>query len=253
MSTVPDAGRKPAAFFDVDGTLVQTTIVHYYVYFRRRRMSPLVGTLWYAIYLIKCTYYMLLDRIDRSKLNIVFYRSYAGLSAAEIKAQADDCYRDVIKPRQFAEGAACVAEHRKAGHEVVLVTGSIDFIMGPLAKDLGISRVVAPSLVESKGRFTGELDGPPIGEVEKARRIRQFADEHGIDLSRSHAYGDSIADLPMLELVGYPHVVNPDRRLETVARSRGWAMHSWTLGKTPSTGRERCAPLAGRSAQEHGG
>jgi phosphoserine phosphatase len=166
MSTVPDAGRKPAAFFDVDGTLVQTTIVHYYVYFRRRRMSPLVGTLWYAIYLIKCTYYMLLDRIDRSKLNIVFYRSYAGLSAAEIKAQADDCYRDVIKPRQFAEGVACVGEHRKAGHEIVLVTGSIDFIMEPLAALHGRAR--RPSY-----RRGGE--GPPYSPIRRRARDRSLA------------------------------------------------------------------------------
>ncbi len=224
-----DPAAKTAAFFDVDGTLVQTTIVHYYVYFRRKRMSPLAGKLWYAAFLVKCGYFLMLDKIDRSRLNVVFYRSYAGLPAAEIKAQVPECYRDVIKPRQFRQAASCVAKHREAGDEIVLVTGSIDFIIEPLARDLAVDSVVAPSLVESNGRFNGKLDGPPIGEQEKARRIQRFAESNGIDLSQSHAYGDSVADLPMLELVGHPHVVNPDRVLAAVARARGWLTHRWTI------------------------
>ena len=227
---------QAAAFFDVDGTLVQTTIVHYYMYFRRRRMSPIVGMLWHAVFLIKCAYYLILDKIDRSRLNVVFYRSYAGLPADEVKAQVQECYHDVIEPRFFEQADGCAREHRGAGRQVVLVTGSIEFIVEPLARRLGITDVVAPSLVESNGRFTGDLDGPPIGDEEKAQRIRRFADEHGIDLSRSHAYGDSIADLPMLEIVGYPHAVNPDRALAATAKARGWPIHRWTVARSRKDG-----------------
>ena len=230
----PDATPpREAAFFDVDGTLVQTTIVHYYMYFRRRRMSPLVGRLWHTVFLLKCGYYLILDKISRSRLNIVFYRSYAGLPVAEIKSQVESCYREVIRPRCFEQAVSCVREHRQAGRNVVLVTGSLDFIIAPLAIKLGATAVLAPSLLEVDGRFTGELDGPPIGEAEKARRIAQFAKEQAIDLTQSHAYGDSIADLPMLEVVGFPHVVNPDRALAATAKSRGWPIHQWTVGRTP--------------------
>jgi FMN phosphatase YigB (HAD superfamily) len=90
-----------AAFFDVDGTLIKTTIVHYYAYFRRRRMSPAIGVLWQAGFALKCLYYLLLDMIDRERLNVVFYRSYAGLAVDEIRSLVADCHRDVIEPRRF--------------------------------------------------------------------------------------------------------------------------------------------------------
>ncbi len=218
-----------AVFFDVDGTLCDTTIAHYYRYFMLRRLSPMAGKLWYTMFLLKCVYYVLLDKFDRQRLNVVFYRNYAGLPTAEIKLQASDCHTQIVKPRRFGEALACLDEHRRAGRAIVLVTGSLDFIIAPLAAEIGADAVIAARLIETDGRFTGKLDGPPIGAEEKARRMRDFAKEQGIDLSRSHAYGDSMADLPMLETVGYPHAVNPDRGLRTIARRRGWSMHQWTI------------------------
>jgi HAD superfamily hydrolase (TIGR01490 family) len=228
MSSGGTADDRAAAFFDVDGTLTNTTIVHYYVYFRRRRMSRLWGIVWYAIYMVKCVYFLIIDKFDRSLLNVIFYRSYAGLPAAEIKAQAEDCDRDLVMPRQYEQTAACVQAHHMAQREVVFVTGSIDFTIAPLAKRLGVKSVVAPALLECEGRFSGELDGAPVGQQEKARRVMIYSSEHGIDLARSYAYGDSIADLPMLELVGHPQVVNPDRALAAIAKRRGWPIHKWT-------------------------
>lgn len=227
MTAEQDTPGSAAAFFDVDGTLARTTIVHYYVYFRRRRMGRLAGTFWQALFLVKCVYYLILDKLDRSRLNVVFYRSYRGLPAREIKALMPDCYREILRARRFAEAGSYVAAQREAGRRVVLVTGSLDFIIAPLAEELQVDDVVAPALVEQDGRFTGELTGPPIGDGEKARRMQVYAEEHGVDLAQSFAYGDSIADLPMLETVGRPHVVNPDRKLEAVARERGWPVLQW--------------------------
>lgn len=219
--------RRGAAFFDVDGTLVASTIVHYYVYFRRRRMSPLVGALWSVAFHLKCLYYLVLDRIDRNWFNVAFYRSYRGLVADELRGLTADCYRDVLAPRMFREVRACIDEHRRAGRMIVLVTGSVDFIMTPLAMALVVDHVIAARLVERDGRFTGALDSVPIGGEEKARRMRALAEEHGIDLAQSYAYGDSIWDLAMLQAVGHPHAVNPDGKLAIVAREKGWPMHRW--------------------------
>lgn len=225
----PPLSTRSATFFDVDGTLAATNIAHYYAYFICRRLPPVLSHVWYAAFLAKCMYYLLLDRINRSMCNRVFYRSYKGLPAADIRACSQDCHQDVVRPRQFQEVTRCVEEHRRQGREIVFVTGSIDFIVAPFAKELGVRYVLAPSLVEIDGRFTGDLAGPPVGEEEKARRVRAFAGEHGFDLSTSHGYGDSIADLPMLEAVGFPHAVNPDKALAATARRRGWPVLRWTL------------------------
>lgn len=217
-----------AAFFDVDGTLVSTTIVHYYIYFRRRLMARWNVPLWQAAYYLRCLYYLYLDRVNRSRMNTVFYNDYAGLDAGAVRNLADDCFRELIEPHVFPEGAACVRELRRSGVRVVLVTGSLDFIIEPLARSLGVADVIAAQMSENQGLLTGTLVGPPIGEQIKAERIKAFARQESIDLSRSLAYGDSIADVPMLECVGHPHVVNPDRALTAIACAQGWPAHRWT-------------------------
>jgi HAD superfamily hydrolase (TIGR01490 family) len=227
-----DAQTRPApraaAFFDVDGTLVDGTIVDYYVYFRKRLMSPWKRPLWITAYLLKCLYYLHVDRRDRMRFNRLFYRDYAQCSAPAVKALARGCFRDVIIPRLFAEASSCVSDHQGMGHLPVLVTGSLDFIMSPLAEFLGLKDMLCVSLIEKEDRFTGELREPPLCGDEKARRIRAFAAERNIDLSQSHAYGDSVADLPMLEAVGHPHVINPDRALAAIALARAWPSHAWS-------------------------
>lgn len=225
-----------AAFFDVDGTLVGRHIVHHYIYIRRRMLPPLIRPLWTGAFLAKALlYYPVLDKISRTRLNVVFYRNYAGLRSDPVRGCVTACFEEVILPHLFSEAPACIAEHRGAGRRIVLVTGSIDFIIEPLARFLEADEVIAPTLVERNGRFTGELDGLPVGQAEKARRIRAYAEAESLDLSESFAYGDSIADLPMLEQVGHPHAVNPDKPLALAARRMGWPMLRWTVNQGRGT------------------
>ncbi len=228
-----------AAFFDVDGTLVDRHIVHQFLYIRRRMLPRLVRPLWTGAFMAKMPYYLALDKLSRTRLNTVFYRNYGGLDCRTVRSLAEDCFEQVIRPNIFGEVRDCFAEHRAAGRRLVLVTGSIDFIMAPLVRHLGASDCMAPTLETNNGRFTGELDGPPVGSAEKARRIRDYAEAKGIDLSSSHAYGDSIADVPMLECVGHPHAVNPDWSLASTARRQGWPIHDWSVrGRGGVTGRD---------------
>lgn len=87
--------------------------------------------------------------------------------------------------------------------------------------------VLCVSLQQSGGVCTGQLTGPPVSDQEKSRLINLYAQEHGLDLQQCHAYGDSYADLPMLETVGVPHAVSPDSRLKAIAGQRGWPVLDW--------------------------
>jgi alcohol-forming fatty acyl-CoA reductase len=237
---------RTAAFFDVDGTLVATHIVHQYLFIRRflaqqadRPFSSAASSLWQAGFTLKCLKYLVLDCISRSRMNISFYRNYRGLPVADVHSAAEECYKQVLKPHLFDQAAHCVQQHLLAGHRVVFVTGSIDFLIQPLARELSTPdqtnhnttnnnvELLARTLLRDGDVFTGELDGPPMGEQQKAQTIRTFAHRERIILAQSYAYGDSIADLPMLEIVGHPVVVNPDRRLQRVAQTRQWPTHQW--------------------------
>ena len=81
--------------------------------------------------------------------------------------------------------------------------------------------------------LTGRLDGEPVSDEEKAVRMRELAEDKGIDLEQSTAFGDGFADLPMLEAVGEPVAVNADGRLANVARKRGWRAVHWAEPDSP--------------------
>ena len=233
MTAPASSARPTAAFFDVDGTLTRTNIVHYYAYFRRRLLGDAAYRWWRLGLLAACVYYWLLDKFDRSKLNVLFYRNYAHLPVEPLHELAGECHRDVILPRRFPQGFARLAEERAAGRRIVLVTGSIDFIMAPLAGELQVDDLLAPGLAQRDGYFTGDLTGPPLSDDEKARRMRAYAEQHDLDLAGSTAFADSLADLPMLEAVGQPHVVNPDSRLARIARERSWPCLRWSTEPAP--------------------
>ncbi|MBI4553869.1 MAG: HAD family hydrolase [Candidatus Latescibacteria bacterium] len=227
MSNHSDHPTRVAAFFDVDGTLVDATIVHYYAYFATRALSPLRRRLWLAGFIPKILYYIFLDRVSRSAFNRIFYQNYAGMDARQVRVWSQAHFEDVIRPRLYPDAITRVAQHRDRGERVVLVTGSLDFIMQPVAEFLQADALLAVQMTEQDGRLTGHLTGPPIGDEEKAHVIRAFADTHHLDLARSFAYGDSRADIPMLRCVGHPVVINPKRLLRRVAEENGWGIENW--------------------------
>jgi HAD superfamily hydrolase (TIGR01490 family) len=104
---------------------------------------------------------------------------------------------------------------------VIIVSTSGQEMVGPIGAMLGASAIIATKLRHADGRYTGELEFYAYGEA-KARRIRELSAERGYRLADCFAYSDSVTDLPMLEVVGHPHAVNPDRQLRRVAAERGW-------------------------------
>ena len=219
--------KKIAAFFDVDGTLLKSTIVHCYLWIRSARDPFLFKQLRLLGFLPKIGYYLILDGISRTRFNQVFYRNYRGKNAAEIKAVSTEMFETYLRPRIFAEAVSEIQQHKQQDTTVVLVTGSLDFIVQPIADYFNVDAVLAPQLQEQDGLFTGELTTAPLIAEAKATAIRNFADQHEISLEESYAYGDSRSDLPMLECVGNPVAVNPGKALREKALKSGWEMHEW--------------------------
>lgn len=215
-----------AAYCDVDGTLTDTTIVTPLVWIKLRALPPPWNWLWLASLLGRGPRWWVLDHLSRTASNHAIYANYRGISVAQTRALAGDCYRNRIRPKLFAQAVRRLAQFRDDGFSLVLVTGGLDLFMRPMAAELG-AECLAPSLAEQDGVFTGQLTSPPFTGEEKARIVRQHAERHGIDLQRSFALGDAIGDLPMLECVGQPIAVNPDSRLAKIAFARGWKVEQW--------------------------
>ncbi|MEA2179218.1 MAG: alcohol-forming fatty acyl-CoA reductase [Solirubrobacteraceae bacterium] len=239
-ATVPQLPEGPAAiaFFDVEGVVLDATIVHAYAWLRTREMPHPDRELWLLSLGARTTAFRAKDRVSRAAFNREFYQRYAGLPARELRDQAADALSDLILPRMHHAAVRRIRQHRARGDRVVLLTGALDFLVEPLrhlADDL-----VAARLVERAGAFTGELAEPPLTADGRASLAAAFAADHGVPLAECHAYGDAISDLPMLEVVGHPHAVNPDFRLAREARRRHWPVERWA----PEPGARTAPPAA---------
>lgn len=219
--------RQLAAFFDLDGTLIDSNIVRYGVEIHTAGMPAARRALWKLGFLPRVPYYLALDAVDRERFQRAFYRLYRGSPQHTIETRANQLFEGYIRPRLFPAGVARVADHRDRGHRPVLVTGSIAPIVAPVARFLGVEDVLSSDLKSLDGVYTGDVAGRLVAGEEKAKAVREFALEHGIDLRRSYAYADGLDDIPMLSSVGRPAVVNPGRRLHAVARKRKWGVYVW--------------------------
>jgi len=163
-----------------------------------------------------------MDRARRTALRLA-----AGWEQDGLRRLARDHLAEVIEPVVYDEALDLLAHHRSEGRLLVLVSASPVEIVGPLADHLGVDEFIATRPeVDDRGRYTGEVEFYAQGPA-KAEAVRALADGLGLDLSGSWAYSDSATDLPLLEEVGHPVVVNPDRELRRAAEVRGWPMREF--------------------------
>src|SRR5262249_35356704 len=149
-----------------------------------------------------------------------------GLDVDRMRDLGQEALNAVTLRRVFPEGIRRIRAHKRAGHRVLLLTGALDVVVEPLAELLEVDVDCAHLLVRD-GRLTGDLEhSPPAGEA-RATAVEEYCARHGLDASQSFAYADAISDLPMLECVGTPVVVNPDARLSQVGGQRGWRVEEW--------------------------
>lgn len=211
-----------AAFYDLDGTLVSTNLVHVFAFYARNDQGILKSLKRSLATIAGLPLFMAADAYSRKVFNDIFFKWYKGQSEDRLRHLADDLFDEVIAPAVYPGTLPLLEKSRSTGLRQVIVTGALDITIQPLLRHLGITEYVANRLEFVDGRATGRLKPPIMASATKASWIRTYSEKEGLSLSDCFAYADSMSDLPMLSVVGHPTATNPDLRLRSTALRHDW-------------------------------
>lgn len=211
-----------AAFYDLEGTLVSTNLVHTLGFYAKNQQGLFRSFKKSASTLLSLPLFAVTDQYSRKVFNDLFFKRYRGESEDRLRFFAEELFEDVLRPAIYPGAFELIEKSRSLGLRQVVVTGALDLSVKPLMKHLGITDYVSNRLEFVNGYATGRLLPPVLAAATKASWIRTFAEREGLSLSDSYAYSDSISDLPMLSIVGHPAAVNPDMRLRQTALHHDW-------------------------------
>ena len=213
--------HRSAAFFDLDKTVIaRSSALAFGRPFRdgglMSRRAALKGAYAQLVYLVAGA-----DEDQMNRMRDYITEMCTGWEVQQVKDIVAETLHEIVDPLIYDEAATLVEEHKASGREVVIVSSSGEEVVGPIGEMIGADRVIATRMVVAGGRYTGQIAHYAYGPA-KAAAMRELADSAGYDLADCYAYSDSVTDLPMLEAVGHPAAVNPDRALRRIARQRGW-------------------------------
>lgn len=217
---------RAAAFFDLDKTVIakSSTLAFGRPFYKGglvNRRAVLKSSFAQFVYLLQGA-----DEDSMGRMRDYLKVLCAGWPVEQVNAIVAETLHELINPMVYAEAVALFDEHHAAGRDVVLVSSSGEEVVKPIGDMLGVDHVVATRMVVQDGRYTGEIAYYAYGEG-KAVAIRELAAQRGYDLAQCWAYSDSATDRPMLELVGNPVAVNPDKALRRHAAEQGWRLREF--------------------------
>jgi HAD superfamily hydrolase (TIGR01490 family) len=215
------AAPRTAAFFDLDKTIIakSSTLAFSRSFYHGgliNRRAVLRSVYAQFAYLVGGADH---ERMERMRHHLSALST--GWDVTQVREIVAETLHELINPLVYDEAATLIEEHHLAGRDVVVVSASGAEVVEPIGDLIGADHVVATRLVIEDGRYTGAIEDYAYAD-RKAVAIRTLAEQEGYDLSRCYAYSDSFTDLPMLEVVGHPYAVNPDRALRREAAARGW-------------------------------
>ncbi|MEE6261259.1 HAD family hydrolase [Plantactinospora sonchi] len=225
---------RSAAFFDLDKTVIakSSALAFGRPFYRDGLISRRD--------VVKSAYAQLMFRLGGTdEQTMARTRDYLaalckGWQVDQVRQIVAETLHELINPYVYAEAAALIEEHQAAGRDVVLVSASGDEMVRPIGELLGVADVIATRMAVVDGRYSGEVEFYAAGPS-KVEAVRELAAERGYDLTESYAYSDSVSDRPLLECVGHPSAVNPDRALRKLAAEHGWPVlefrHPIPLGR----------------------
>ena len=226
-TVAPTPSARTAAFFDLDKTVIARSST---LAFSR---SFYQGGLINRRAVMRSAYAQFVfsaggaDHDQMERMRAYLSSMCTGWDVQQVKDIVSETLHDLIDPIIYDEAATLIEEHHLAGRDVVIVSSSGAEVVEPIGEMLGADRVVATRMVVEDGRYSGEIEYYAYGES-KAAAVREVAEQEGYDLAGSYAYSDSVTDVPMLEAVGHPHAVNPDRGLRREAVARDWPVLVFT-------------------------
>jgi HAD superfamily hydrolase (TIGR01490 family) len=232
IASPPQMDPTAAAFFDVDNTLMRGASIYHFA----RGLAA--RNLFTALDLLKMTWvqvaYRLRGKEDSGHIDAVRQSALAFVAdhkVADIIELGEQIYDETMARRIWQGTRDLALLHLAAGERVWLVTATPVELANILSSRLGLTGALGTVAETRDGVYTGRLVGGLLHGEAKAAAVRALAAREGLDLARCSAYSDSANDLPMLELVGHPHVVNPDSSLLAEARQRGWPVHEFRSGR----------------------
>ncbi len=245
-----DGELRPAAFFDLDKTVIaKASMVAFSRPLHRAGMLPrrmMLKAAWGQ--LVYAQIGATPEKLE--KLREAVLALTKGWDQSEISKIVRETLGDVIEPIVFDEALERIRQHQSWGHKVFIVSASPEEVVAPIARLLGVDEAIGTRAeLDEHGRYSGRTERYVYGP-EKEVAIIEVAARDGLDLEHSWAYSDSATDVPMLAAVGHPVAVNPDKELAKVAKERGWQVERWRL-EVPL--RERVPMPAPKQAAVGGG
>lgn len=211
-----------ASYFDVDGTLVSSNLMHTAVWYMANDINPVRSAKKLGKLLLRGPRLLVAELTDRRTFNELLFEAFRGTTEDRLQVLADEAYGWCMKDRIYPGARDIVSRAKDLGHEVVLVSGALDFLLERLAADLGADHWVGNRLEIHDGYATGKLLRPVVAGPNKSRLIANHARDNGHELAECFGYSDSYSDVPMLSVVGRPAVINPDPKLLRLARTYQW-------------------------------
>ncbi|HTS97275.1 MAG TPA: HAD family hydrolase [Streptosporangiaceae bacterium] len=230
---VESDGTIAAAFFDLDKTIISrsSTLAFGPSFYRHgliTRSEAVRTALAQLAFRLGGADHQQMERVRAQVGNLC-----RGWSADRVSDIVRRHLNETILPLVYADARRLIAAHGSAGQDVIIVSTSGLEMVAPIGALLGASEVIATRMKVADGCYTGEMEFWAYGEA-KASRVRELASARGYRLPDCYAYSDSITDLPMLEAVGHPRAVNPDRALRRVARERDWPVLAFGARSAPA-------------------
>ena len=191
------AGPSTAAFFDLDGTIIEGYTAEYVYRDRLRRFDVGLGELSRSTL---AALDMRFRGAGLDKLVNVAFEALAGRMEDELAELGERLFRQDIASRVYPQARRLVEAHRRAGHRVVLATSATPFQADPVAADMDFDAVLCTRPKVAGGMLTGEVDGDILWGPGKARAITQYAQREGVRLVESFAYSNGTEDVPFVRV-----------------------------------------------------